>query len=121
MLDFILSMCFIAFFVFFPYKKVYLWLSYYVDVKLLLGAVLLISIRFIYGVFRPESGEAPPAALADSKNPFDRMNVTLSSFADAFGWICLFTGIVILLFLIWQAVESGKEKQKQLSVNNKDE
>lgn len=86
-----------------------------------MGAVLLISIRFIYGMFRTESGEAPPSTLADSNNQFDRMNFSLSGFADFFGWICLFAGVVTLLLLIWQAVESIKEKKKELSVSNKDE
>ena len=120
MLNFILFMCFIAFFVFFPYKKAYLWLSNYVDVKLVLSAVLLISIRFIYGMFK-DSDEAQPVALADSKNPFDRLNYTLSNFADVIGWVCLFTGVVILLYLIWQAVESSKEKRNHVPAINKDD
>lgn len=113
MLNFILFMCFIAFLVFFPYKKVYLWLRYYVDVKLLLGAVLLIHIRFICGWVR---------------HNFDELGITpagytkaLYSFTDVLGWIFMVAGVILLFVVIREAIKTKKDKERKLTVNGKNE
>ncbi|MEN4600743.1 hypothetical protein ABEG75_22595 [Pantoea agglomerans] len=113
MLNFIVFMVFIALLVCFPYKKVYIWLSDHVDVRLLLGAIILISMGAVYSLFSSEAGDTPPVPPAGHTDFQTRMNFSLGSVVDAFGWISLIVGVILLLVVLWQAIEHSKEKEKE--------
>lgn len=109
MLDFILFMLFIALLVFFPYKKAYVWLVKYLDVRLLLGAIVLMFMGSIHALFSTEDVDTPAVPPAGRVDFPTRINFTMSSFADALGWMCLIVGIILLLTVIWQALQKKKE------------
>lgn len=113
MLDFIILGMVLTLIISLPYKKIYYWLSDFINVRIFSGAVLLISIRFIYGWIRPDFDELGIEPVGYTK--------ALYSFVDVLGWVFMVAGVVLLFVAMWDAVETKKHKHKELAVNNKDD
>lgn len=117
MFSFIICICIIFIFVSFPYKKTYLFLSRFVDLKLLLTAILLISIPVIRFLLFPGNADVHHVTSADNDDLKTRMILTLNACADVFGWLCLFTGAIILLIVATQAVAAIRENKNKITKN----
>jgi len=120
MFGFIMFIFFILFLTSFPYKKTYLSLKKHFDVNLLLTAIVLIIIPVVYFLIIRRNTDIHLVTSADIDDRMNRMNLTLNGFADVFGWLCLLTGVIILLFVVTQTIVAIKENKNKNNKNDKD-
>ncbi|MGX9280573.1 hypothetical protein ACWXWE_21950 [Pantoea ananatis] len=114
MFSFIICIFFIVLIVSFPYEKAYIFLSKFVDLRLLSTAILLISIPIIRFLLFSGNADVHNVTSADNDELKTRMILTLNACADVFGWLCLFIGVIILLIVATQAVAAIRENKKSM-------
>lgn len=112
-MQFILFGLFVVSLLLFPYRRVWHWLNQLLDAKLFMTGLLLIAFRFICIAVIPEIGDSPSPPPAESTSYTESLSLMTGAFARALSWIMVITGVIMILYALWQSKEHRQEMQKK--------